>query len=231
MTFLLTNNFFVDSETWKMILVIGVGETLYMTLASSLIAYIIGVPLGVLLVVADKGGISPYPKLQMILGTIVNLVRSVPFLLLIVLAMPLTRFFVGTTLGSTAMVIPLAIAAAPYIGRVVESSLREVDAGVIEAAKSMGASNWQIIYKVILPEAKPSLLIGAGLAVTTILGYSAMAGIIGAGGLGAYAINYGYYRGNQAMLWINVVVIVIIFQILQEVFMKLAKISDKRSRS
>lgn len=231
MTFLLTNNFFVDSETWKMILVNGVGETLYMTLASSLIAYIIGVPLGVLLVVADKGGISPYPKLQMILGTIVNLVRSVPFLLLIVLAMPLTRFFVGTTLGSTAMVIPLAIAAAPYIGRVVESSLREVDAGVIEAAKSMGASNWQIIYKVILPEAKPSLLIGAGLAVTTILGYSAMAGIIGAGGLGAYAINYGYYRGNQAMLWINVVVIVIIFQILQEVFMKLAKVSDKRSRS
>lgn len=231
MTFLLANNFFVDGETWKMILVNGVGETLYMTLASSLIAYIIGVPLGVLLVVADKGGISPYPKLQMILGTVVNLVRSVPFLLLIVLAMPITRFFVGTTLGSTAMVIPLAIAAAPYIGRVVESSLREVDAGVIEAAKSMGASNWQIIWKVILPEAKPSLLIGAGLAVTTILGYSAMAGIIGAGGLGAYAINYGYYRGNQAMLWINVIVIVIIFQILQEVFMKLAKVSDKRSRS
>lgn len=231
MTFLLANNFFVHGETWKMILVNGVGETLYMTLASSLIAYIIGVPLGVLLVVADKGGISPYPKLQMILGTVVNLVRSVPFLLLIVLAMPITRFFVGTTLGSTAMVIPLAIAAAPYIGRVVESSLREVDAGVIEAAKSMGASNWQIIWKVILPEAKPSLLIGAGLAVTTILGYSAMAGIIGAGGLGAYAINYGYYRGNQAMLWINVIVIVIIFQILQEVFMKLAKVSDKRSRS
>lgn len=231
MTFLLANNFLVDSETWKMILVNGVGETLYMTLASSLIAYIIGVPLGVILVVADKGGISPYPKLQMVIGTIVNLVRSVPFLLLIVLAMPITRFFVGTTLGSTAMVIPLAIAAAPYIGRVVESSLREVDAGVIEAAKSMGASNWQIIWKVILPEAKPSLLIGAGLAVTTILGYSAMAGIIGAGGLGAYAINYGYYRGNQEMLWINVVVIVIIFQVLQEVFMKLAKISDKRSRS
>lgn len=231
MTFLLTNNFLVDSETWKMILVNGVGETLYMTLASSLIAYVIGVPLGIVLVVADKGGISPYPKLQMVIGTIVNLVRSVPFLLLIVLAMPITRFFVGTTLGSTAMVIPLAIAAAPYIGRVVESSLREVDAGVIEAAKSMGASNWQIIWKVILPEAKPSLLIGAGLAVTTILGYSAMAGIIGAGGLGAYAINYGYYRGNQEMLWINVVVIVIIFQILQEVFMKLAKVSDKRSRS
>lgn len=230
MMYLLANNFILDGETWKMILVDGVGETLYMTLASSLIAYIIGVPLGVLLVVADKGGISPYPRLQMILGTIVNLVRSVPFLLLIVLVMPVTRFFVGTTLGSTAMIIPLAIAAAPYIGRVVESSLREVDSGVIEAAKSMGASNWQIIWKVILPEAKPSLLIGAGLAVTTILGYSAMAGIIGAGGLGSYAINYGYYRGNQVMLWVNVVVIVIIFQILQELFMKLAKISDKRSR-
>lgn len=229
MTFSLAK-FILDAETWKMILVNGISETLYMTLTSSLIAYIIGIPLGIILVVADKGGICSHPKLQMVLGTIVNLIRSVPFLLVIVIAMPITRLVVGTSLGSTAMVIPLAIAAAPYVGRVVESSLREVDAGVIEAAKSMGASNWQIIWKVILPEAKPSLLIGAGLAVTTILGYSAMAGIIGAGGLGSYAINYGYYRGNNAMLWINVILIVIIFQILQEVFMKLAKVSDKRIR-
>lgn len=222
--------FIVDADTWKMILITGVGETLYMTLLSSLIAYIIGVPLGIILVIADKRGIAPHPKLQMVLGTIVNLIRSIPFLLLIFVAMPLTRAIVGTTLGSPAMVIPLAIAAAPYVGRVVESSLREVDAGVIEAAKSMGASKWQIIWKVILPEAKPSLLVGAGLAVTTILGYSAMAGIVGAGGLGSYATNYGYYRGDSVMLWINIVVIVIIFQILQEIFMKLAKVSDKRVR-
>ena len=222
--------FLIDAETWKMVLLSGIGESLYMTLASSLIAYIIGIPLGIILVVADKGGIIPHPKLQMILGTIVNLVRSVPFLILILIVTPLTRMITGTSLGSTAMIIPLAITAAPYVGRVVESSLREVDAGIIEAAKSMGASNWQIIWKVIIPEAKPSLLVGAGLAVTTILGYSAMAGILGAGGLGAYAINYGYYRGDSIMLWINTILLVIVFQILQEVFLKLAKVMDKRIR-
>ena len=222
--------FLIDAETWKMVLLSGIGESLYMTLASSLIAYIIGIPLGIILVVADKGGIIPHPKLQMILGTIVNLVRSVPFLILILIVTPITRMITGTSLGSTAMIIPLAITAAPYVGRVVESSLREVDAGIIEAAKSMGASNWQIIWKVIIPEAKPSLLVGAGLAVTTILGYSAMAGILGAGGLGAYAINYGYYRGDSIMLWINTILLVIVFQILQEVFLKLAKVMDKRIR-
>lgn len=220
----------MDQETWKLILIEGIGETLYMTLAASFIAYLIGIPIGVILVVTEKDGIAPHPKFQIILGTIVNLIRSVPFLIMILLAMPLTRFITGTTLGSKAMIVPLAIAAAPYVGRVVESSLREVDTGVIEAAKSMGASKWQIIYKVILPEAKPALLVGAALSVTTILGYSAMAGIVGAGGLGAFAINYGYYRGNEAMLWINVILIVVIFQILQEGGMKLAKIVDKRIR-
>lgn len=222
--------FLVDADTWKMILLSGIGETLYMVLSASVVAYVIGIPVGVILVVADKGGLIPYPKLQMALGTIVNLVRSVPFLILIMLAMPITRMITGTTLGSTAMIIPLTITAAPYIARVVESSLREVDPGVIEAAKSMGASNWQIIWKVILPEAKPSLLVGAGLAITTLLGYSAMAAIVGAGGLGAYAINYGYYRGDSTMLWINTILLVIIFQILQEVFLKLAKVVDKRTR-
>lgn len=222
--------FLVDADTWKMILINGIGETLYMVLSASVIAYLIGIPVGVILVVADKGGLAPYPRLQMVLGTIVNLVRSVPFLILIMLAMPITRMITGTTLGSTAMIIPLTITAAPYIARVVESSIREVDPGVIEAAKSMGASNWQIIWKVILPEAKPSLLVGAGLAVTTLLGYSAMAAIVGAGGLGAYAINYGYYRGDSVMLWINTILLVIIFQIMQEVFLKLAKVVDKRTR-
>ncbi|MBO8462784.1 MAG: ABC transporter permease [Firmicutes bacterium] len=213
-----------------MIFINGIGETLYMVLSASVIAYLIGIPLGVILVVFDKGGLIPRPKLQGILGTFVNLVRSVPFLILIMLAMPITRMITGTTLGSTAMIIPLIITAAPYIARVVESSIREVDPGVIEAAKSMGASNWQIIWKVILPEAKPSLLVGAGLAVTTLLGYSAMAAIVGAGGLGAYAINYGYYRGDSVMLWINTILLVVIFQIMQEVFLKLAKVVDKRTR-
>ncbi len=222
--------FLVDVDTWKMIFINGIGETLYMVLSASVIAYLIGIPLGVILVVFDKGGLIPRPKLQGILGTFVNLVRSVPFLILIMLAMPITRMITGTTLGSTAMIIPLIITAAPYIARVVESSIREVDPGVIEAAKSMGASNWQIIWKVILPEAKPSLLVGAGLAVTTLLGYSAMAAIVGAGGLGAYAINYGYYRGDSVMLWINTILLVVIFQIMQEVFLKLAKVVDKRTR-
>lgn len=222
--------FLVDADTWKMIFINGIGETLYMVLSASVIAYLIGIPLGVILVVFDKGGLIPRPKLQGILGTFVNLVRSVPFLILIMLAMPITRMITGTTLGSTAMIIPLIITAAPYIARVVESSIREVDPGVIEAAKSMGASNWQIIWKVILPEAKPSLLVGAGLAVTTLLGYSAMAAIVGAGGLGAYAINYGYYRGDSVMLWINTILLVVIFQIMQEVFLKLAKVVDKRTR-
>lgn len=222
--------FLVDADTWKMIFINGIGETLYMVLSASVIAYLIGIPLGVILVVFDKGGLIPRPKLQGILGTFVNLVRSVPFLILIMLAMPITRMITGTTLGSTAMIIPLIITAAPYIARVVESSIREVDPGVIEAAKSMGASNWQIIWKVILPEAKPSLLVGAGLAVTTLLGYSAMAAIVGAGGLGAYAINYGYYRGDSVMLWINTILLVVIFQIMQEVFLKLAKAVDKRTR-
>ena len=222
--------FLVDVDTWIMIFINGIGETLYMVLSASVIAYLIGIPLGVILVVFDKGGLIPRPKLQGILGTFVNLVRSVPFLILIMLAMPITRMITGTTLGSTAMIIPLIITAAPYIARVVESSIREVDPGVIEAAKSMGASNWQIIWKVILPEAKPSLLVGAGLAVTTLLGYSAMAAIVGAGGLGAYAINYGYYRGDSVMLWINTILLVVIFQIMQEVFLKLAKVVDKRTR-
>ncbi|MDO4296219.1 MAG: methionine ABC transporter permease [bacterium] len=218
-----------DAVTIKMI-VLGIGETLYMTLVASLIAYIIGIPLGILLVTADKGGIKPMPKLQGALGLVINLLRSVPFLILMIVVLPLTRYIVGTTLGSTAVIPPLAFAAAPYVARVVESSLREVDYGVIEAAKSMGASTMQIIVKVLLPEAKPSLLVGAALAVTTILGYSAMAGFLGGGGLGAIAINYGYYRGEKEIMWAAVILLVIVVQILQESGMKLSKKGDKRIR-
>lgn len=218
-----------DASTIEMIRT-GIWETLYMTFTSSLLAYLIGLPLGVILVATDRDGIYPIPWLQKILGIVINLIRSVPFLILLFIALPLSKIFIGTKLGSPAMIIPLVIAAAPYIARVVESSFREIDAGVIEAAKSMGASPFQIIWKVFLPEAKPSLLVGAALAVTTILGYSAMSGFVGGGGLGAIAINYGYYRYQAELMWVSVILLVLVVQIIQEVGMKLAKLGDKRIR-
>lgn len=208
----------------------GIWETLYMVFASSLISYLIGIPLGIILVVTDKDGIYPIPILQRILGIVINLLRSVPFMILLIMVLPFTRMIVGTTLGAKAVVPPLVIAAAPYIARMVESSFKEVDAGVIEAAKSMGASTTQIIIKVLLPEAKPSLLVGAAISITTILGYSAMAGFVGGGGLGTIAINYGYYRYQTDMMLVTVAILVIIVQIIQEVGMKLARVSDKRIR-
>lgn len=208
----------------------GVWETLYMVFASSAIAYLIGIPLGIILVVTDKDGIYPLPLFQKALGLVINLLRSVPFIILLIMVLPLTRKLVGTTLGAKAMVPPLVMSAAPYIARMVESSFKEVDTGVIEAAKSMGASTFQIIWKVLLPEAKPSLLVGAAISITTILGYSAMAGFVGGGGLGTIAINYGYYRYQTDMMLVTVAIMVIIVQIIQEVGMKLAKISDKRIR-
>ncbi|MFR5601028.1 MAG: methionine ABC transporter permease [Lachnospiraceae bacterium] len=209
---------------------LGIWETFYMTFLSSFFAYIIGLPLGIILVVTDKDGIYPVDWLQKILGVVINLVRSVPFLILLFIALPLSKIVIGTRIGSPAMIIPLVIAAAPYIARVVESSFREVDAGVIEAAKSMGASPFQIVWKVLLPEAKPSLLVGAALAVTTILGYSAMSGFVGGGGLGAIAINYGYYRYKADWMWVSVVMLVLMVQIIQEIGMKLSKKGDKRIR-
>lgn len=218
-----------DMITWKM-LAVGVAETLYMTLVSSAIAYLIGIPLGIVLVVMDRGGIRPNPALQKVLGLVINLLRSVPFIILLIMVQPFTRLVVGTTLGSRAIVVPLVIAAAPYVARVVESSFKEVDAGVIEAAKSMGASTMQIIWKVLLPEAKPSLLVGAAISVTTILGYSAMAGFVGGGGLGSIAINYGYYRYQVEIMLVTVAILVIIVQFIQEFGMALAKVLDKRIR-
>ncbi len=208
----------------------GIGETLYMVFFSAVISYVIGIPLGIILVVTDKDGIRPIPFLQKVLGIAINLLRSIPFLILLIMVMPVTRVMVGTTLGAKAVVPPLVIAAAPYIARMVESSFKEVDAGVIEAAKSMGASTFQIIWKVLLPEAKPSLLVGAAISTTTILGYSAMAGAVGGGGLGGIAINYGYYRYQSDMMFLTVAILVIIVQIIQEIGMKLARVSDKRIR-
>ena len=208
----------------------GLFETLLMTVASSFFSYLIGIPLGVVLVVTDNTGIKPMPKLNGILGMIINLIRSVPFMILLIMVIPLTRIIVGTSIGPVAVIPPLVIAAAPYIARMVESSLKEVDAGVIEAAKSMGASNSQIIFKVLLPESKPSLLVGAAISVTTILGYSAMAGFTGGGGLGTIAINYGYYRYQTDIMFITVAILVILVQIIQEIFMRSSKSSDKRIR-
>ena len=182
------------------------------------------------MVVTDNTGIKPMPKLNGILGMIINLIRSVPFMILLIMVIPLTRIIVGTSIGPVAVIPPLVIAAAPYIARMVESSLKEVDAGVIEAAKSMGASNAQIIFKVLLPESKPSLLVGAAISVTTILGYSAMAGFTGGGGLGTIAINYGYYRYQTDIMFITVAILVILVQIIQEIFMRSSKSSDKRIR-
>lgn len=208
----------------------GLYETLLMTAASSFFSYVIGIPLGVLLVVSDTNGIKPMPVLNGVLGSVINLIRSVPFMILLIMVIPLTRLMVGTSIGPVAIIPPLVIAAAPYIARMVESSLKEVDAGVIEAAKSMGASNMQIIFKVLLPESKPSLLVGAAISVTTILGYSAMAGFTGGGGLGTIAINYGYYRYQTDIMFITVAILVILVQIIQEIFMRSSKHSDKRVR-
>ncbi|HIQ74903.1 MAG TPA: ABC transporter permease [Candidatus Cottocaccamicrobium excrementipullorum] len=208
----------------------GIWETLLMTFVSSFLAYVIGIPLGIILVVTDADGIKPFPVLQKILGLIINLLRSVPFMILLIMMIPVTRAIVGTTLGAKAVIPPLVAAAAPYIARMVESSFKEVDAGVIEAAQSMGATTWQIIWKVLLPEAKPSLLVGAAISITTVLGYSAMAGFVGGGGLGAIAINYGYYRYETDMMFVTVIILVVIVQIIQETWMKLSKVSDKRIR-
>ena len=219
----------IDSTTLNM-LGTGIWETIYMVAMSSIFSYVIGIPLGVILVVTAKDGIKPVPAVEKALGIIINLLRSVPFIILAIMLLPVTRKVVGTTIGPNAMVFPLIVAGSPYIARMVESSFREVDAGVIEAAKSMGASTWQIIYKVLLPESKPSLLVGAAISVTTILGYTAMGGFVGAGGLGAIAINYGYYRYQTDIMLITVAIMVIIVQIIKESFMKLSKVNDKRIR-
>ena len=205
-------------------------ETLYMVAISTVVPYAIGLPLGLLLVVSDKNGIRPIPVLNAVLGVIVNILRSIPFLILGVMISPLTRAITGSSIGTAAMVVPLTVAAAPYVARMVESSIKEVPFGVIEAAQSMGASPWQIVWKVLVPEAKPSLMVGAAISVVTILGYSAMSGFIGGGGLGTVAVNYGYNRYNFGIMLVAVIIIVVVVQIFQEVGLRLAKKLDKRNR-
>lgn len=204
-------------------------ETFYVTVLSTLLALILGLPLGVLLVVGEEGGVLPLPKSVLHgLNVIVNLLRSVPFLILMIMVFPLSRLLIGTTVGTTATIVPLVVAAFPFVARLVEGSLREVDPNIIEAAQSMGATPLQIIGKVMIPESIPSLLSNITIALTTILGYSAMSGIIGGGGLGQIAINYGYYRYKYLVMLVAVIVLVLLVQVFQSVGTKLAVKSDKR---
>lgn len=206
----------------------GIRDTLYMTLASTLFGYIIGLPMGIVLTVTDKDGIRPNAAVYKVLDVISNLLRSIPFIILLIVLIPFTRFVAGRSYGSTATIVPLTIAAAPYIARMVESSLKEVDAGVIEAARSMGASDFQIVTKVMLVEARTSLIVGATISLGTILGYSAMAGTVGGGGLGDIAIRYGYTRWQTDIMVVTVVLLVILFQIFQTIGMKIANRLDRR---
>ncbi|MCR4608994.1 MAG: ABC transporter permease [Eubacterium sp.] len=196
-------------------LVQGVKDTLYMTLGSAALGYAIGLPMGVTLAVTGKDGLKPNAFIYRIFDLIANIIRSIPFLILLIIMIPLTRLIVGQSYGATATIIPLVVTSAPYIARLVESSLKEVDTGVIEAARSMGASDISIIFMVLLVEARTSLILGATIATGTILGYSAMAGTVGGGGLGDIAVRYGYYRWQTDILVVAVILIVVIFQIIQ----------------
>lgn len=208
----------------------AIWETVYMTLLSTVISYVIGLPLGIILTVTDKGGIHPIPIVNKSLGFVVNIFRSMPFIVLMVAMLPVAKFFVGTSFGNPAMIVMLVVAASPYVARMVESSVKEVSAGVIEAAESMGASNMKIILKVLIPEAKPALIIGAVISTVTILSYSAMASTIAGGGLGSIAILWGHQRSKDIVTWVCVALIVIIVQIIQEVGMRIASATDKRAK-
>ena len=216
------------SEDVILMILNGVKETLYMTLASTILGYVLGLPMGICLAVSDKDGLKPNAVLYKILDLISNIVRSIPFLILLILVIPLTRLLVGQSYGSSATIVPLVVAAVPFIARMVESSAKEVDEGVIEDAKAMGAGNFTIITRVLLVEARTSLITGATIAIGTILGYSAMAGTVGGGGLGDIAIRYGYYRYQSEIMIVTVVLLVILVQIFQSAGMKAASVLDKR---
>lgn len=216
-----------SSEVTNMI-ISGIWETLYMTLASTLFGYVFGLPLGIILAISDKEGIKPNQGLYKVLDVVINILRSVPFLILLIILIPFTRLLIGKSYGSTATIIPLVVSAAPFIARMVESSIKEVDKGVIEAAKSMGASTFQIITKVLLVEARTSLIVGVTIALGTILGYSAMAGTVGGGGLGDIAVRYGYYRYQADIMVVTVVLLILMVQIFQTIGMRLSIKLDKR---
>ena len=209
----------------------GVLDTLIVTLVSTLIAYVIGAPIGVILYGTAKGSLFPNKPVNAVLGVIVNVLRSIPFIILLVLTQPVAKAIVGTKLGNQAFIVYLVIAAAPFVARMIESSLREVDGGVIEAAQAMGSNNLQIILKVLIPEAKPALLVGSAIAVTTILGYTPMTYLVSGGGLGQLAIQYGLYRSQEEIMYLSSLLLIVLVQILQEAISALAKRTDKRIRN
>ncbi len=218
----------MDWSVWVPNLLKGTSETLYMVGVSTLFTLVIGLPLGVLLVITDKKGLLALPVFNQILGVVVNILRSLPFIILLVVIIPFTRLIVGTTIGSTAAIVPLSIAAIPFFARVAETGLREVDRGLVEAAQAMGCSTWQIIYKVLIPEAFPSLILGTALTIISLISYSAMAGAIGGGGLGDLAIRYGYQRFETEIMIATVVLLILLVQGIQFLGNKLALKLSKR---
>lgn len=208
----------------------GIFVTLYMTLATTFMGYVLGLPMGIALVITAPKGLRPNKIIYKVLDVVVNVVRSFPFLILLIVIQPLTRIIVGKSYGPTATIVPLTLSAAPFIARMVESSLLEVDHGIIEAAQSMGANLWTIIWKVMIGEAKTSLIVNVTIALGTILGYSAMAGIVGGGGLGDIAIRYGYYRYDSSIMWVTVVLLIVLVQLMQYIGMTISKKLDKRTR-
>ena len=216
------------TEQELLMLLQGLWETVIIVFVSTFFGYILGLPLGVLLAVTDTDGIKPHPMLYKVLDVITNILRSVPFIILLVVLIPFTRAIVGKSYGTAATIVPLVIAAAPFIGRMVESSIKEVDHGVIEAAQSMGAGTFKIIWNVLLAEARTSLLVGVTIAFGTILGYSAMAGAVGGGGLGSIAIRYGYNRWQPNILWPCVIILVLLVQFFQVLGMRMSKNLDRR---
>ena len=218
-----------DNATTMMV-VEGIFVTLYMTLATTFMGYVLGLPMGIALVITAPKGLRPNKIIYKVLDVVVNVVRSFPFLILLIVIQPFTKIIVGKSYGPTATIVPLTLSAAPFIARMVESSLLEVDHGVIEAAQSMGANLWTIIWKVMIGEAKTSLIVNVTIALGTVLGYSAMAGIVGGGGLGDIAIRYGYYRYDSSIMWVTVVLLIVLVQLMQYAGMKLSKKLDKRTR-
>ena len=220
------------AQAWRVLqneIPFALWETVYVTVLSTLFAVVLGLPLGVLLVAGDKNGVRPLPRwLMRVIDVVINLLRSIPFLILMILVFPLARLIVGTSVGTVASIVPLVIAAFPFVARLVETSLREVNPNIVEAAQSMGATPFQIITRVMLPESVPSLISNLTIAVTTILGYSAMSGIIGGGGLGKIAINYGYYRYQFTVMLIAVLLLIVLVQILQTLGSRLAVYCDRR---
>lgn len=219
----------MDNQIISMIIQ-GVGETLLMVIASTVLGYILGLPLGIILTVSDKDGLKPNKPLYKILDVIINILRSVPFLILLIILIPVTKMIVGKSYGTIATIVPLTVSAFPFIARMVEQSLKEVDPGVIEAAQSMGATNRQIVFNVMMVEAKVSLITGTTIVFASILAYSAMAGALGGGGLGDIATRYGYYRREEQIMWVSVIILVVMVQIFQSLGMLLAKKMDNKKK-